>query len=94
MNRRHRGAARAGLMFGAAQLLAGCSGALPPYVVVFESYFPSWLICAALGCVAALLARVVLVRLGVDEYLPLPFLTYLAMAAIVMFSLSLLIFAR
>ncbi|MVW77710.1 YtcA family lipoprotein [Bordetella sp. 02P26C-1] len=94
MNHRHRQAVRMGTAFAAMLLLAGCSAALPPYVVVFESYFPSWLICAALGCVAALIARVVLVRLGLDEFLPLPFVTYLAIAAIVMFLLSLLLFAR
>jgi hypothetical protein len=94
MNHRHRGVARTGMAFAALLLLAGCSPAMPPYVVIFESYFPSWLICAALGCVVALLARVLLARLGVDEYLPLPFVTYLAIAAIVMFVLSLSIFAR
>lgn len=75
-------------------LLSGCATALPPYVVLFESYFPSWLVCAAAGCVAALVARVLLVRLAIDEYLPFPLLTYLAIAAIVMFLLSLLVFSR
>lgn len=75
-------------------LLAGCSANRPPYVVLFHSYFPSWIACAAAGCIAAVLLRVVLVRRGVDEYLPLHLLTYLAFAAAVMFLLSLLIFAR
>lgn len=75
-------------------LLGGCSDSMPPYVVIFESYFPSWLICAALGCVAALIARVLLVRWAIDEYLPFPLLTYLAIAVVVMFLISLLVFAR
>ncbi|OZI72267.1 hypothetical protein CAL22_13480 [Bordetella genomosp. 12] len=74
--------------------LAGCSTSRPPYVVVFHSYFPSWIPCAIGGCIAAVLLRVILVRRGLDEYLPLHLLTYLAFAAAVMFMLSLLIFAR
>lgn len=75
-------------------LLTGCTSAIPPYVVLFNSYFPSWLLCAAIGCIAALLARVVLVRVGIDEYLPFPFLAYASIAAAVMFLISLLVFAR
>lgn len=76
-------------------LLTGCSATVqPPYVVIFESYFPSWIACAVAGCIAALVLRVVLVRKGIDEYLPLHLLTYLAVAAAVMFLLSLTIFAR
>lgn len=84
----------AGLMAGFSFLLTGCSSPLPPYVVLFDSYFPSWLVCFAAGCVAALLMRVLLVRWGVDEYIPFHLLTYLAVAATVAFLLSLLIFAR
>lgn len=75
-------------------LLTGCTSAHPPYVVLFNSYFPSWLLCATIGCIAALIARVVLVRLGIDECLPFPFLVYVSIAAAVMFSISLLVFAR
>ncbi|RIQ73398.1 hypothetical protein D0839_02780 [Bordetella avium] len=75
-------------------LLTGCAGDRPPYVVLFNSYFPSWLLCATAGCIAALVLRVILVRTGVDEYLPLHLLTYLAFAAAVMFLLSLTIYAR
>ncbi|MDH0090293.1 MULTISPECIES: YtcA family lipoprotein [Achromobacter] len=75
-------------------ILSGCGQARPPYVVLFNSYFPSWIVCAAAGCIAAIIMRVMLVRWGVDEYLPFHFLTYLAFAAAVMFLLSLLIFSR
>lgn len=78
----------------ASWLLAGCAQSRPPYVVVFHSYFPSWIACAAAGCVAALLMRVLLVKWGIDELLPVHFLTYLAFAAAVMFLLSLVLFSR
>jgi hypothetical protein len=74
--------------------LTGCAQGRPPYVVLFNSYFPSWIACAAAGCIAALIMRVLLVRWGIDELLPVHFLTYLAFAAAVMFLLSLLIFSR
>ncbi len=77
-----------------AVLLSGCASSQPPYIVLFNSYFPSWIVCAAAGCIAALLMRVLLVRWGIDEFLPFHFLTYLAFAAAVMFLLSLLVFAR
>jgi len=79
---------------GSIALLAGCAGSRPPYVVLFDSYFPSWLLCAVAGCVAAIAMRAVLVRCGVDEYLPLRFLAYLSFAGAVMFLLSLVLFAR
>lgn len=76
-------------------LLTGCGTTVqPPYVVIFESYFPSWIACAVAGCIAAVLLRVWLVRKGIDEYLPLHLLTYLSVAAAVMFLLSLTVFAR
>lgn len=67
---------------------------MPPYVVVFESYFPSWIVCASAGCIVAVLVRILLVRWDIDEYLPFPLLTYLAIAAVFMFLISLLVFSR
>jgi len=75
-------------------LLAGCDGTLPPYVVLFESYFPSWIVSAAVGCIASLLVRVMLIKWGVHEYIPFPLLTYIAIAAIFMFLISILVFSR
>ena len=74
--------------------LAGCTTTRAPYVVMFNSYFPSWIICATAGCIAALLTRVVFVHLDLDEYLPLRVVTYFAVAAAVTFLLSLILFAR
>lgn len=74
--------------------LAGCTTARAPYVLLFNSYFPSWIICAVAGCIAALLTRVVFVRLDIDEYLPLRVVTYFAVAAGVTFLLSITLFAR
>ena len=94
MNNRHIGLGRICIAVVSALVLSGCAGKNPPYVVLFNSYFPSWILCAVIGCIAALLVRVILVYWEIDEYLPLPLLVYVAIAAAVMFSVSLLVFAR
>jgi YtcA-like protein len=54
-----------------------------PQINVVGSLFPSWMLCATIGIVATLLARRVLVRAGIDEYLrPRP-LVYLSQAVLV-----------
>ena len=61
--------------------VAGCSSkANPPSVPLFGSYFPAWVICAIGGVVFALVLRAVLVRIRLDEHLPLPPLVYLCLA--------------
>ncbi|CAM4166010.1 hypothetical protein [Kerstersia similis] len=75
-------------------LLTGCGIQQAPYIVLFESYFPSWIACATFGCIAAVVLRFGLIRIGIDEHLPFRFLTYVAFALAVMFLSSLLIFSR
>jgi hypothetical protein len=47
---------------------------------VLGSSFPTWMICALLGIVLTALARLALVRLGIDAALPAPAIVYLSMA--------------
>ena len=37
-----------------------------PQINVIGSFFPSWMLCAAIGIVVALIARQVFLRIGVD----------------------------
>ena len=53
-----------------------------PSIVVFGSYFPAWIVCAVAGVVGAVIARFVLARLGVDEFLPLRLVVYLCLAIV------------
>ena len=39
-----------------------------PQINVIGSFFPSWMLCAVIGIVVTLLARRLLVRVGVDPY--------------------------
>lgn len=87
------GAARSlPLLMGLA--LAGCGAPASPSLPLFGAYFPSWLICGAIGVLGALAGRVLFIRLGVDEGLPLRSLVYICLALLVAFAAALLIYGR
>jgi YtcA-like protein len=75
-------AALAPLMLG----VGGCAPSLP----LFGAYFPSWLLCAVIGISGALAIRVVLVRVGIDDALPLRPLVYVSLASAIACSVALL----
>jgi hypothetical protein len=54
-----------------------------PQLNVVGSFFPSWMLCAAIGIVLALLARRFLVRVGIDPYLGPRALVYPSLALLV-----------
>lgn len=47
---------------------------------ILGSSFPTWMICALLGVALTALARLVLVRIGIDAALPIPAIVYLSMS--------------
>ena len=65
-------------LMSAALLLSGCSGS--PEQNVLGSFFPAWMLCAALGIVVAVIIRQILCALGINEHLIAPPLTYLCFA--------------
>jgi hypothetical protein len=54
--------------------LVACNSA--PTMDLFGSYFPAWMLCAAVGIVAAVIIRQILVVAGVSDYVIAPLLTY------------------
>ena len=44
------------------------------------SYFPAWMLCAAVGIVTAVIIRQLLAVAGIDAYVVAPLLTYAALA--------------
>ena len=58
--------------------VAGCS--YSPTQNLFGSYFPAWMLCAALGIVAAVIIRQILVVAGISDYVIAPLLTYAGLA--------------
>jgi YtcA family len=69
-------------------VIVGCSGS--PSRNILGSYFPSWMVCALFGLVAALLARVVLKASGLLGELPAPLVVLLSIGCAVTFALWLL----
>jgi hypothetical protein len=69
--------AAAVLIAGAA---TGCTRApAAPTSTVFGSFFPAWIVCALAGLVATLVTRVIFVRTGLDEHLPVRLLVYVGL---------------
>ncbi|CND15534.1 similar to: Y. pestis YPO0620 putative exported protein [Yersinia frederiksenii] len=77
-----------------AMTLSGCTRSEAPSFALLGSYFPSWLACAFIGVIAAVVARVLFIRVGIDEVLPWRLLIYVCLALAVAFICSLLLFAR
>jgi hypothetical protein len=58
--------------------VSGCS--YSPTQDLFGSYFPAWMLCAALGIVATVIIRQLLAAAGISEYVVAPLLTYAGLA--------------
>jgi hypothetical protein len=58
--------------------LAACSSA--PTMDLLGSYFPGWMLCAAVGIIAAIVIRQILAVAGINEYVVAPLLTYAGLA--------------
>jgi len=54
-----------------------------PQINLIGSFFPSWMLCAAIGVVAALLGRRLLVWAGLDPYVGPRALVYTSLAVLV-----------
>jgi hypothetical protein len=58
--------------------VSGCS--YSPTQDLFGSYFPAWMLCAAIGIVAAVIIRQILAVAGINPYIVAPLLTYAGLA--------------
>lgn len=58
--------------------VSGCS--YSPTMDLFGSYFPAWMLCAAIGIVAAVIIRQILAVAGINAYVVAPLLTYAGLA--------------
>lgn len=78
---------------GLALALSGCGETPPsPSMFFFGAYFPSWMLCVCIGIIGALVVRAVLVRVGIDDELPLRLLVYISFAAAIGFASALAIY--
>jgi hypothetical protein len=51
-----------------------------PTMDMFGSYFPAWMLCAAIGIVTTIIIRQILAVVGISDYVVAPLLTYTALA--------------
>ncbi|WP_419759134.1 YtcA family lipoprotein [Acidisoma sp.] len=58
--------------------LSACSTA--PAQDILGSFFPAWMLCAVIGIAAAVILRLVLGAVGLAAFVPLPALTFIAVA--------------
>jgi hypothetical protein len=72
--------------------VSGCSHA--PTMDLLGSYFPAWMLCAALGVVTAVMIRQLLAAAGIAEYVIAPLLTYAGLAVFVTLLIWLLWFGH
>lgn len=79
--------------FTASLALGGCS-AKAPTIFLAGAYFPSWLLCAVAGVLGAVLVRIVLVRLAIDDAMPFRLLVYICIAIVIGVLVSLVAFGR
>ncbi|WP_186807752.1 YtcA family lipoprotein [Swaminathania salitolerans] len=75
-----------------APVLGGCSRA--PLQDILGSFFPSWMLCAFIGTIAAALLRALLGAADIQQSVPLPMLTYIAFATGVTFIVWLFVFGH
>ena len=54
-----------------------------PTINIIGSFFPSWMLCAAIGIVAAWLGRRLFIRTGLDPYVGPPVLVYSSLGVLV-----------
>ena len=54
-----------------------------PQLNLFGSFFPSWMLCAVIGIVVAVIGRRVFVRVGIDPYVGPRALVYPSLAILV-----------
>lgn len=86
--------ARAAGVSLAALPLAGCLAAGAPAIPLFGAYFPSWLLCAFIGIFGAVAVRLIFIRAGIDDALPVRLPVYVCIAAAIGFAVALLGFGR
>lgn len=63
---------------------------MSPSLPFYGAYFPFWLVCALAGILCSVLVRMFLVRLGVDEVIPLRTCFYISFACLVTFSTAII----
>jgi len=81
---------RAEFIILAPLFLTGCRGA--PSINVLGSFFPSWMLCMALGLIGALVFRQIVIKTNIEPHLVSRPLVYLCLWGLITLSSWLLLF--
>lgn len=68
--------------------LSACSQGQAPSFLLFDSFFPSWLVGIFVAVPITLVLRVILLRIGIDEVMPFRLLTYVCICACIVMAFS------
>ena len=60
----------------------------------FGAYFPSWIACSLIGIVGAVVVRLVFIKIGLDDVMPVRVIVYLFLAIAIGLAASLILFGR
>jgi Na+/phosphate symporter len=80
------------IIFSSLFLLNGCHSS--PSQDILGSYFPSWMLCAVIGIVLTVIIHIVLVKTGIDEFIPVKLLVYLGLIIALTFLIWLIWFGN
>ena len=86
-----RRAATGAVIFVALQFAVACSRA--PTFNLLGSFFPSWILCGLLGIVLAVVARLILLRTGIEKHVSPLVLVYPCLTLLFTFTIWLLFFS-
>ncbi|AQZ51382.1 MULTISPECIES: YtcA family lipoprotein [Martelella] len=60
----------------------------------FGAYFPSWIACSLIGIFGAVIVRLVFIKIGLDDVMPVRVIVYLFLAIAIGLAASLILFGR
>jgi len=72
--------------------LTSCGQSGAPVIVMFGSYFPSWIFYFIFGVIITILLRVLFIKIGFDNLIEYKLLFYISLMLILAFLSSLLFF--
>lgn len=65
-----------------------------PSFSLFGAYFPSWMLCLGIAIVLTAVLRVLFIRIGLDDSLPLRLTTYTAITVAIACGLAFFVYGR
>ena len=65
-----------------------------PVIPFFGAYFPSWIACSLIGIFGAVVVRLVFIKIGLDDVMPVRVIVYLFLAIAIGLAASLILFGR